>query len=74
MSWNYRVVKTTVDGEDSYGIHEVYYDDGGTPHMYSESPCSVFSESLDGLKEELERFKLSLEKPVLRDLDFRNDL
>lgn len=71
MSWNYRVVKTTIDGEDSYGIHEVYYDNVGAPHMYSESPCSLYSETLGGLKEELERFRRSFDKPILSDIDFK---
>lgn len=70
MSWNYRVVKTTVDGEDSYGIHEVYYDEEGKPKMFSADPCPVFSETLEGLEEEISRIRAALGRSALQESDF----
>ena len=69
-TWNYRVVKTATDGETIFGIHEVYYDDDDKPQMYSTEPCPVFSEDLDGLRKECERFLFAVSKPVLVPSDF----
>lgn len=70
MSWNYRVVKTAVDGEESYGIHEVYYDEAGKPQMFSADPCPVYSETLEGLQKEIARFEAALGRPALQESDF----
>lgn len=70
MSWNYRVVKTIVGGEESYGIHEVYYDEQGELQMFSADPCPVYSETLEGLEKEISRFEAALGRPVLQESDF----
>ena len=38
MSWNYRVIKRVIGGEDAYGIHEVYYAADGTIRAWTENP------------------------------------
>jgi len=74
MSWNYRVIKITEEsGEESYGIHEVYYDSSGRPHMYSEQPCPLYSETLEGLEKEISRFEGALGRPVLTPDDFKTN-
>lgn len=70
MSWNYRVVKTIVCGEESYGIHEVYYDEQGEPRMFSADPCPVYSETLEGLEKEISRFEAALGRPILQESNF----
>jgi len=63
-AWNHRVVRSIEDGEEWLGIHEAFYDiDGGT--VWTESPVGVIGESIDELRETLERMLASLDKSVL---------
>lgn len=62
MSWNYRVMKYKAGG---VGVHEVYYDEDGTPHLWSGEPASVHGGSVDDLRFMLEKMLEGLSKPVL---------
>jgi hypothetical protein len=73
MYWNHRVCKQEVpslDGETEtqYGIHEVYYNDGGKPSGCTENPIAVVGEDIDEIRETVKRFHKALSLPVL-DLD-----
>lgn len=64
-------MKSTVDDEVIFGIHEVYYDEQGRPNMYAENPVRCFSEeSVESLSREIDRFKAALQQPVLVPEDF----
>lgn len=50
--WNHRImVHTEEDGELSFKIHEVYYDDNDTPISYTEEPTTLEGDSLEFLKD-----------------------
>ena len=66
MSWNYRVVSR--DGGASYGIHEVYYENGGFG-AWSENPISAFGENLVELRDELQFMMKALDSPILEEID-----
>lgn len=54
-SWHYRVVRHP-DG--MLGLHEVYCDDDGQPHSYTQEPAGFIAnddEGLDGIILSLER-------------------
>ena len=70
MHWNYRVVKTLVGTEESYGIHEVYYDSHDRPVYCSANPDPCYASSFKNLLSEVERFRQALNKPVLTSDDF----
>lgn len=64
MMWNHRVVRTfdEVFGE-YFELAEVYYDKEGTPYAYGNA--SIGGDTLDGLTEQVEMFRRSLEMPIL---------
>lgn len=59
MTWNYRVVHTG----DEYGIHEVYYD----PTGWTVEPVPVVADSVEDLRDVLNRMLAALDKPVIED-------
>jgi hypothetical protein len=65
MSWNYRVVMTVEDGEKTYAIHEVFYDEKGVPEGWSADPCKPFGESPQELRDDLMHMWRAFDKPVL---------
>ncbi len=65
MSWNYRVIKRNSDGNEWYGIYEVYYDDSGRPVACTETPINPFGETLDELATDLQHFTEAMAKPAL---------
>lgn len=67
MTWNYRVIRhlATQDGTAHYAIHEVYYNEHGTPYMVSLEPAKPFGETLDELKSDLGMIHAALRKPAL---------
>ena len=73
MSWNHRVVRTKdLPNEGySYGIHEVYYDEGGSVAGLTMNATTPYGETLQEMATELERFSKALEKPVLELVDGR---
>lgn len=80
MSWNYRVIKKDFLGEYvdipedqvSFGIHEVYYDDStGGIVSCTIDPVDPYGESMDELRDCLNKMLLALDKPVL---DYNKDI
>lgn len=70
-TWNYRVIEKEHDGEISRAIHEVHYEND-VPVAYTENPASIVWEADDEEpKRVLERMREALDKPVLREEDFR---
>ncbi len=67
MSWNYRVVKTIVDGEPAYGIHEHHVVNNGRNdrHGWTARPVPAQEESLDDLRTTLERMLSALDHDVI---------
>lgn len=79
MSWNYRVVKQTVDLEkndnkqlSTYSITSVYYDKNGKPNGYADPvnfPIKLnYFETLEELEGTLSLIRKALRKPII-DLD-----
>lgn len=69
MSWNYRIIRHP---EGSLALHEVHYDDAGTPRAVSARPASFATDFGDDDTQRLEDLRGSLtlaagafEKPVL---------
>ena len=65
MSWNYRVMKKRIDGEDVFEIHEVYYHPDGRIHTWSEDPVIPYRETPEELKQDILMQSGALERPVL---------
>ena len=65
MGWNHRVMKSKDGDDDYYQIHEVYYDKEGKVDGYTARGTSPCGNSLQELKEDLERMLKSLDKEVL---------
>jgi hypothetical protein len=71
MTWNYRVIKSHLpNGEEEFGIHEVYYDENGNPSMTTERAIAAYGETLDELRADVQRQLEALSKPVLTMDDF----
>ena len=70
--WNFRVIDLTKDndwGEKWLEICEVYYEDSGSLLGYCKA--TVGEESVEELKETLQRMLECLNKPILQEEDFR---
>jgi hypothetical protein len=65
MSWNYRVMRKTVDGETSWGVHEVFYDDDGRVTGWTPEPVAVAGDSLEEIQQQLARMAEAAERPPL---------
>ena len=63
--WNYRVLATKHDNEVYLQVHEVFYTDDGVPNGYTENPVSIGSESVKGIKWQINKIKECLKKPIL---------
>ena len=63
--WNYRVMRTVVDDEVMYGIHEVYYNEKDQPESWTQDPVSPLVDSEEELKDVLRLMSEALDKPVL---------
>lgn len=51
--WNYRIVKHDEEF-DSYGLHEVYYDDDGYPIGMTKNPVELSATSRERLLQQIE--------------------
>jgi hypothetical protein len=77
--WNHRVVRRIYNpGQESeevlYGIHEAYYGlEGETKPAITNDPTEPLGETVEGLREELNRMLRALDKPVL-DYETREEL
>ena len=75
MHWNHRVVKRTYpapSNETFYQIHEAYYGVENKPAI-TEEPDYPLGESIEELREDLQRMLRALDKPVL-DYDTREEI
>lgn len=64
MTWNHRVMRTEVDDEAMYAIHEVYYKADGSVAAWT-GPVEPFGDTLAELRRELERMLAALDGGVL---------
>jgi len=73
-SWNHRVVdmSTENDGDPLVELREVFYDRNGIP--VGHGGPSVMSETMEGLREVVDRMKEALDQPVLTPEDFRGEV
>lgn len=63
--WNDRVIHRTHEhGEHEYAIHEVHYRDDKV-WAWTESPVAPSGESIEELREQLQRFLFALDRPIL---------
>lgn len=70
--WNHRVIEVNGDEFDDSKhlmICEVWYDDDGTPIARSQNYLSIYGESVELIKNDLELMLACLSKPVLTDAD-----
>lgn len=67
MTWNYRLVKK--DG--LIGIHSVYYNQKKEIQSLSVDPEYLSAETVDELKENVEKIMRAFERPVI---DFKKDV
>lgn len=67
--WNYRVVKKHYPDTDEtcFTIHEAHYNDNGELYAYTESGVDPCGESIEELRELLNRMLRALDNPVLVD-------
>jgi len=71
MHWNHRVVDMTSEneGDPLVELREVFYDRDGIPVGHGE--LSIMSETMEGLREVIDRMKEALDQPVLTPEDFK---
>lgn len=66
MKWNYRIMRhTDAGGRQYYAVHETYYGDAGEVMGSTEEAASVMGETLDEVREELDRMLRALDYPVI---------
>ncbi len=66
--WNYRVIKEEFPehNEDSYQIHEVYYDDDGKIEGWTQSPVAPCGYTFEELREDIRYQLIAFRKPILK--------
>ena len=71
MHWNHRVVDMTSEneGDPLVELREVFYDRDGIP--VGHGGPSVMSETMEGLREVVDRMKKAIDQPVLKPEDFK---
>jgi hypothetical protein len=65
MTWNYRLIRHTSNGEEYIAIHSVYYDANSNPIFCSKDPAYIASEDIVGISDEIDRFLVAMSKPVI---------
>lgn len=73
MTWNYRVVRRSAEGETSYQIHEAYYDCDGKVWAITENGVALASDDVAGLVRTLPWYIEALLRPVL-DFETREEV
>jgi hypothetical protein len=77
--WDYRIMRRhrpahtvgrgrarrRVKAETWFGIYEVYYNEAGEPHSWTEDPIELNAESLDELRGDLHHMLKAFARPVL---------
>lgn len=64
MFWNHRVVRYIDNGETMLVIAEVFYN-GDTKRPFNYGEAFLISETLDGIKEIVQRFEAATKQPIL---------
>jgi hypothetical protein len=62
MTWNHRIIRR--NGRD-LAIHEVYYNEAGDPDMVTNDATGIYGETIDELRETLQRMLRALDTPIL---------
>ena len=65
MTWDYRVIKHIDEGEVSYQIHEVYYDEDQVIKSWTENSIKPYGETPEELKEDILMQTQAFQKPIL---------
>jgi hypothetical protein len=66
MPWNHRIMAhNNGDNEVYFQIHEVYYDENGSPNSYTVNPVTIGGEDLESIEWTLNKMLESLNKPIL---------
>ena len=65
MSWNYRVIEKKDGTGTTFAIHEVYYDEEGSPYLCTINAVAPMGETLEDLRADVKFYNTALEKPVL---------
>ncbi len=65
MSWNHRIVAEKDGGETIYRIHEVFYDDGGSPTSWTEDPVIPVGDSVGVIRHEYDLMRIAFFRPAL---------
>jgi hypothetical protein len=63
-TWNYRIVRSIHKGEESFGIHEVYYENEN-PIMVTEEAVGAVGHTIEELADELGHMVMAFGKPIL---------
>lgn len=63
--WNHRIIKHVTSDSEWFAVHEVYYDDDGTPNSCTSEPIKIIQEDLKDIEWEIDKIKEALQKPVL---------
>jgi hypothetical protein len=64
--WNYRIIKQVgQDGMNSFGIHEVYYNDKNEIQGFTEESIVPACPTIEGIFEEFELMKKAKDLPTL---------
>ena len=63
--WNYRIVRSVFGEEETFAIHEAYYDDKGRVWAISKEPDGVQAETYDALGKVLLLMQGAFVQPVL---------
>ena len=60
--WNNRIVKHEKDDTVYYSVHEVFYKEDGRIYGYTENPITIFGETVEDVKSQLEMITKDIEK------------
>lgn len=76
--WNYRVMrkvcKHSEGVSESFGIHEVFYDDDGEPHSCTVEPMTPYGENYYELKADLNAMYNAFNFPPLDYDDLKKEV
>lgn len=65
MAWNYRIVKKQLKDEIYFEVCEVYYDEKGKPGSWSWGHNVLGGESMEDLKDTMNKIQEAMKRPVL---------
>lgn len=68
--WNYRVLKRRSEYSNTYGIHEVFYNDEDGIESWTEHPVCPMGESVGELMDDIVHFLAAFSRPVLAVVEY----